>query len=89
MTRSTDHSEPSSIVSVALLPLPLVLGMLPAAAALVVPQGPQWTPAHQRWASLLAAGLVALTLALRDPAARMFRWSERADPNLSEATGRL
>jgi hypothetical protein len=73
MTRSTDHSEPSSIVSVALLPLPLVLGMLPAAAALVVPQGPQWTPAHQRWSVLLAVGIVTLTLALRDPAARMIR----------------
>ena len=79
ITRSTDHSEPSSIVSVALLPLPLVLGMLPAAAALVVPQGAQWTPAHQRWGVLLAVGLAALVLALRDPAAKVIvpRGSQR------------
>jgi hypothetical protein len=77
MTRSTEHSEPSNIVSVALLPLPLVLGMLPAAVALVVPQGPQWTPAHQRWSVLFAVGIATLAFALRDPAARIFGRSER------------
>jgi hypothetical protein len=71
LTRATDHSEPSSIVSVALLPLPAVLGMLPAAVALVVPQGPQWTGAHQRWSILAAVGLAALAFALRDPASKV------------------
>jgi hypothetical protein len=70
ITRSTDHSEPSTLVSLGLLPLPAVLVLLPQSTALVVPEGEQWVSAHQRWAGLLALGIVALTFALRDPAAR-------------------
>jgi hypothetical protein len=72
-TRSTEHSEPSMVVSLGLLPLPAVLTLLPPSAALLVPEGAMWEPAHRRWAVLLAVGLVALVLALRDPAARFLR----------------
>jgi hypothetical protein len=71
MTRASEHSEPSTIVSIGLLPLPGVLALLPRSAALLVPPGGQWTAAHQRWAVLCTLAAVALALALRDPAARM------------------
>lgn len=71
LARSTDHSEPSTIVSVGLLPLPWVLTTLPESAALLVPLGPAWSDAHQRWAVLVAIGAVGLMIALRDPAARL------------------
>jgi hypothetical protein len=70
MTRSTEHSESSTVVSFGLFPLPAVLTLLPPSAALLVQQGEQWDSAHRRWAVLLALGLGTLVLALRDPAAR-------------------
>jgi hypothetical protein len=87
LARSTDHSEPSTIVSVGLLPLPWVLTMLPESAALLVPLGPAWSAAHQRWAILLAVGVVALALALRDPAARLPGRRGRRTPIGSQSGG--
>ncbi|MEP7054907.1 MAG: hypothetical protein ABI912_06635 [Actinomycetota bacterium] len=70
--KSWDLPEPSMIVSVAFLPLSLLLLRLPTPLALLVGPGPAWNPAHQRWSVVLCLGVWALSLALRDPAATMF-----------------
>ncbi len=51
--------------------------LVPAAsmsrARLLVGFGPQWTPAHQRWAGIVIVVTGALLAAMRDPAARRGR----------------
>lgn len=53
-----------ALLATAYLLLPPRLWLFPAG-----PEDPLWAPAHQRWALVLAAGLLGLTLASRDPAA--------------------
>lgn len=87
LARSTDHSEPSTIVSVGLLPVPWALTMLPESAALLVPLGPAWSDAHQRWAVLVAVGAVGLMIALRDPAAPLPGRRGRRTPLADQPAG--
>lgn len=65
-----DHSVPSTAVTIATLPLPGFLLMLPPGAGLVVPEGSTWAAAHARWTYVLVVGAVALAVSLRDPTAR-------------------
>lgn len=60
--------EPSTPVAVGLLLVPAVLVLLPEELALLVPPGPDWGPAHGRWALLLGLGILTGILALSDPA---------------------
>jgi fluoroquinolone transport system permease protein len=87
MTRSTEHSEPSTIVSLGLLPLPGVLTLLPPSFAMLVPEGPDWGAAHQRWAALVAIGVVVLALSLRDPSARAPGRRGRRSPAVGQVGG--
>lgn len=73
VSRTTDTTEPSAVVSIAVLPLPAMLTMLPERIALLVPEGPHWSDAHQRWSWVLGAGVLLLAASLRDPAARVAR----------------
>lgn len=72
--------EPSTPVAVGLLLAPAALFLLPQWAALLVPPGPLWDPAHERWAILLGAGVLLVALALRDPARSCRRASGRTPP---------
>jgi fluoroquinolone transport system permease protein len=87
MTRLTEHPEPSTIVSLGLLPLPGVLTLLPASVAMLVPEGPEWNAAHQRWAALVAIGVVVLALSLRDPSARAPGRRSRRSPAGGQVDG--
>lgn len=73
--------EPSTHVAVGLLLGPAALFPLPERAALLVPPGPLWDPAHGRWAILLGVGVLLLALALRDPARSSRRGSGRTPPS--------
>ena len=69
LDRTVGQLEPSFQVSAGVLLVAPALLALPASAALLVPLGPAWHAAHVRWLLLLAAGVLATTYLLRDPAA--------------------
>jgi hypothetical protein len=66
--QATDQVEPSTLVSVGVLVLPVAMYLLPSRFTFFVSPGPAWVDAHLRWAVLLAVGVLLTTYALRDPA---------------------
>lgn len=61
------------IITTPVLLAALVPAVSTSRARLVVGLGPEWTPAHLRWAGILIAVIGALVVAMRDPAAHLSR----------------
>ncbi len=68
ITRWTDVPEPGVLAAPLTVGTLLTASRLPERWALLVPPGPSWGPAHERWALLLAAAVLALLWCNRDPA---------------------
>ena len=68
LARWADAREPGVLVVPLVVGAALAMTTVPARWALLVPPGPEWEPAHQRWALLAAAAVVVLALCTRDPA---------------------
>lgn len=73
LARWRDVAEPGVVVAPAVLVSALLVLQLPPRFALAETPGPEWAAAHQRWAVLLALGVLVTAAALRDPAARRLR----------------
>lgn len=77
MQRRFAIDEPGQYAAPVLLMLPLALLLADAVTGgrwpLLVPPGPQWDAAHERWAALLVLGTLAVGVLTRDPAARWLR----------------
>ena len=70
LARWRDQPEPGLLVGPILVGAGLLVTQLPRQVALAVQPGPDWSAAHLRWSTLLAAAVAVLLLAVRDPAAR-------------------
>ena len=66
LARWADAREPGVLAVPLIVGLVLALFRLPERWALVVGPGPGWAAAHQRWALLLALGLLVVAASLRD-----------------------
>lgn len=68
ITRWTDAPEPGVFAAPLTVGILLTAFRLPEQCALFVPRGPLWGPAHERWALVLAAAVLAFLQCTRDPA---------------------
>lgn len=62
--------EHPGIITTPVLLASLFLAVSLSRAPMLVGLGPQWTPAHVRWSTILVGATCALVAAMRDPAAR-------------------
>ena len=79
--RFSDNGSAGIVAAPTVLILFATVWFLPARVALVPALGdPQWTPAHRRWAALLAVTIVCFAWASREPAAHRMARRPSAPP---------